>query len=1324
MLRVWISIWILATVAGVHSVQIISQVKQVVEFNGLLQGNMTISGQCTGFDWATPSNFSFSILGDDGTTHQQIIQCVPPERQYLVDYYGTLVNDGEYFESEICTVTSTQKYLELNDSVELPPVNYPTGQRTLLSTKDDDAATDGQFVPYSSSMLYDHRLRASIESDQQPLNEDTDPMGRSILNIGSSGILAGIQSVVCSGSYVGFIPGASLVAGLIAGASGGCDSNGIDPAALNALQNSITNVNATLNAYLKAQGQVNQDVSDEFAALLNVTKAQDAINQNVQNEIAQTQRNQQITTDTINFMGQQLTSGLTTLNNQFIGLSTQTSNLASTLAALASASQNDTNRLASQIAQTQTNTNQQVGALAAVVANNQQVALAQVRATQQNLVGIAAAVKMMFLDTQMQRAQNAQIQKKITAQKTAPSRFGNTLTIFSEDPGTPPAPNPYNLGTGANDVIAATHVFRYVVGSGTTAIAYQTTWVKHCLPYYLVGKGFTQMAWTDIAMTLGPNQCDTTYSDTNNACNCYFTISQDAKCSLPSSGGVVSPTAYSTWKNSITIDATSCSGGGISSTFSGALQNTNVFSLSNYTAYQAIIAARGATYPNTPIQLITYAPLQNVEYSEILYNPLVLSPSNFTYLMNPTNASDLLNVHYAFFEHDVNAMQIVNDNLDFYANKIYGGLPNFLDQKVILFRRFEQGATGRCTQYAMMSFSNYFLTVSIPTLNQIVVNVESWLDGVPNPVSTVTLQNPFASLAPTDQAFIWDPMQPTKIWNTPPSDVTIAPLPRKRCGDLLYNIVANQTQFTRDQWSAINGQDYEHGCGGNVATYWEADIDPVTGLCTTAAIVPGGGYCTMRSFFTVEYFGVFNDPNVAGNMVIGDKTQGIVTFTMYVPTGEIKLTIGSACPGVAKPTVGSGNQKIVTISNPLQTLNVIQVVQVGSCPQTTILRLNPGASVDFPIYACSRGTGETLTFGYLVNGTINNFQNCSTTVDATVNAATLGSYTGPVAGNFSEQLRTFTHDTALAAVQNVMNMGITLQMQNYQQSIASQMAVAKITGIPVDPVVFVNYTNLVAQAHAVANATNQLTIDASNHAQDYNISNLLVPFLALANQGQQNLSIVVNATYLSIQQYEALNNELAAIKAQADLDIAAAAAAAKNFSAAWNEFGQALINALSPLVTSGNGINFGDIGDVLGKLGTALAKLPSSAVDAAISALTALGGGVSGVLGGLFGSSLGSLTSGIVIIVIIIVFICCLITVLPMCIKPGMPLGGATAAATAASVLTKGHRYQKMTQSERDSYLMEIKALVEKLQADSDRRASRGKRFDNDDDSIELQHLT
>ena len=1302
---------------------IVSSVQNVVQLNGILYTNTTLTVICSLADFDT--NITFSVVSDNGTASTVIVNCNSPERQYIVSLYGYIPDDGELFTSEVCTVQNTIRYTTTNGSAILPPISF-TGGVKLLSFEDTDI--------YPDSMV--------------------DPAGRKLTGVNSaSGVESSLVDVICSGSWAGFIPfigaplaGASYGSSFNPGDPGGCSNSGgggVSQAAFDTLNGTVDVLSKAFNTYKNAQIALNNANKDAIGNFSIFEADQLAYNNNTLNKIAAVQAQVNVTQSAVNFLGVQLTADLDVLNGQIGVLAGNTASLGSQLIALANGTAGAIATLASELANQTALTNIAVAQLNTITQNNYQTMLQMNRATQQSILAINGVIKAIYLDTTNQNAQNVQIQAKIAKLANFPDQFGNTLTPFLEDIGSPPAANPLNLGAQFSNVQGEIISQRYIVGSGNTATAYNTQFSISCTPIFLVLSQFNGMTWRDIVDTWGPDAC-VPGAQGNGRCNCYVQVQLDARCSLPTSGGSITPSGLTNWLGSNGISSGACSGNTVDAGFSGNLNGVIITNLVNLTNDFAIIASRG-NYTGQQIQMLS---LNGNQQDLVNWDSRVLHPGNFTTLMLPQTAADVFNVYYSFMNLLVFSFEIVTDNLDNYATAIFGGLPNYMTQSTTLFRRFTVGSSGRCTSYSMMSYSNYFLTVSIPTLNQIITNVQIWIDNTTSSALTTVLSNPFSDLAPTNQAFVWDPaFSDSKIWNTDVNDVTTAPFATKRCGDLLYPVVANVTQFTRPIWQFINGEEFVHPCGSNVASAWEANLfsnplDPRFGECSTAPIAPNGGWCLMRQHFRVLFFGIFNNPNITGTMILSDK-DAIYTTTFNVPSGQIILTIGSSCPTVSAPVVAAGNQLIVRIGNPIASINRIRAQQTGGCPQTYFIDLPTSGYFDLSIFSCPNpgGLQEQLNFAYLVTGT--QYQPCSTVVNVTIVPEAVILFTGPSTSQFVEQNRNYTASSLLLQIQEISSNAMAGLNANMAATFAALIGASPI---PLPPAVYLNITSLVFATNAIVNSSNNVLLQTQQNQSKYNLTAGLIPYDNDWNAINERLNGLNNQSLVLMAKLEADNAIAHKNYLVEQAATAAANAALVNVTAALNAFMQALLNALNPAnaAPGPGGPDFGSVAKFL----AGVAGWTLNEAGQGFSALDSLAGGVIPSIGGMFGSSLGGITTTVVIIVIVVALICCLITVLPMCLKPGMPLAsvGGTSSSTpaaippavvAAAMATKGlHENQAFTieeLEEMEERLTLAMSKLEKLRKKKLKRQSRSKSKskkrqasssdENDDERKELHDI-
>jgi len=247
----------------------------------------------------------------------------------------------------------------------------------------------------------------------------------------------------------------------------------------------------------------------------------------------------------------------------------------------------------------------------------------------------------------------------------------------------------------------------------------------------------------------------------------------------------------------------------------------------------------------------------------------------------------------------------------------------------------------------------------------------------------------------------------------------------------------------------------------------------------------------------------------------------------------------------------------------------------------------------------------------------------------------------------------------LLALQNVMNQVSATLAQN---SVLTFQATLAASPIPVPPPVAANFSAIITSALGAANSSAQIMLNTQAAQDQYNLTALLVPFVQNFSIAQAALNAQNAQAAALLDQIQADNNKTYQLYLVEQAAQAAAAAALVNVSHALNAFGQALINALAPLVNNGGSPNFDAVGSFLANIAT----WGANQVEDGINAVNSLAGGIPGAISGLFGSALGGISTTIVIIVVVVVILGFLMCILPMCIKPGMPCaigggGGATA---------------------------------------------------------------
>jgi hypothetical protein len=742
---------------------------------------------------------------------------------------------------------------------------------------------------------------------------------------------------------------------------------------------------STIEQYNAVMTKTNQtrDAFDLFAQSVEqtgiqfarVTEALNSFNQNIYNYSAvfnQTLDNGQSVINGVsvnqNIINQQLADGLIkkrqVLNETLLSVAV----FADQLAGIAQTDSAQFTQLSAYFAQLLQQMIQNFADFTTTLVDERQEILTPLYATQQALVDLTTTLQRIYLLDGVNHRHNAKLQKIIQFYKDTPTINGRMIRAFVDNEGTVPK-GTSNMPSSIASRDGADYVIRYV---SSDTRGYTTRLTYRCSSAFMSQNAPSGASWNNLLNYLGPVGCDPTFSSSKNNCKCVMIV-REQSCplspTLTSSQLSLFRSIFETEPLVLTSQI-----GCITPATKGSLDGQVLYHVGNVSDFIASIGRRGVFRGST----YQWAELQTSFANEAVYYESMLDPSLFSESMYADGVripSDSLS--YSIMKDLPIAFQAVFDRPATINNYIYGLSPLGLTHQDILYHRYSSGAFGTRGTKAIMAMLSMddFATVSTLIPSSITTNVRYSVDGNETVISDVIYNQPQARLLPlADETMIWSPDQfSTAVCDMDSFFIQPNPYPYSRRHHPLYTITTDPTTYSKGKWETQNGFEFDHSAAGFSphASFAPLDSDRRCSAPSMSGVY--GKSCFRRNSFDARIVGVFDDFENPGTMVFSPRgTTGTgYTFTIPLPGNEIVQFLDSGCPSIARLSQ-SINQLNIAISNPLGSVNEIQVIQLGECPSTTTITINARETYDFTAFVCPTApstTPDRLRFAYLNNGT-------------------------------------------------------------------------------------------------------------------------------------------------------------------------------------------------------------------------------------------------------------------------------------------------------------------------------------------------------------------
>lgn len=952
--------------------------------------------RCTQSDYDVP--ISFQIQDNAGEVHTATVTCNRVQREYDLHYYAKIPRTGRLMTSTVSLSRNSARYLQSNltDAANIPS-QVPFTQRHLLKATIDpcqwqDNSINGDFQQSrcETTGFFTYPGVAIILKVKTtgggilPTDWNTLRDGPPRVHLGPSVDGGLINCTIINHDYSNCPSGARApgIAELAASACVGQNVayvnltdngdtaynvpcyNGITRQQFDVLVNSSADMTRAFDQFGRSFQKVTLASANVFG---NFSLASSYFN-SYAGEMNQTSWSLQIQQthemDMANLISEAVRR---TLHNHSVALDQIAENLGLLDANLARVANTTEDAFDRRLSRNAAHRNAEIQVLQGVVDaidGDEDIEFRQLRASQK---GISDFV------TQMQRAvnkddlldlQSKQIQDGFDDPTTYMSTFDTQMYAFSENLGVKPVENENDLGPTLSTIVVTNDTFRGAfVMEDSNLYGVVTTMVRRCGSAFMVNKAPFNPTWRDILTLDGPGGCSTNYTGYEPAwirCNCWNEVLEE-RCLLSS------PSVISDWIVS-GAESDGCLTG--YRAFPGGNNNTTpARTASDLGQAFAVIAQRGP-----PAYGSAYFARDRTGLSSFLpYDDGLRNVSNFITMINaPTEGVVNLAVWYAqVIEY---AYQEVYNNLDQLRVIIKGSPANFMTQSEQLFTRYAAGDGQSSTTFSIMFYEPYFLTVSTLMLVSVEGSIDVAIDGgAPTRITDITLANTRDNLLRHDKmnAKVFDPLRlDADEYDTPPRAVSFSPATAR--GTLMYPAVADEAQFTRDQYQAIRGVPFVHTWGDHVASWYLVGLDSNTssvtyGQCLEQMKPSSGDWCLRRKHFLMSYTGPYDDFGRPGKLMLGD-IDSTMTGQIDLLAGQVTLTVASVCPTISQiASIGDDVDVLLTNTRPDAIPNLFLVQEVGACPDSKEITLQRGQSFTWTATKCALAPADTpdvLTFSY------------------------------------------------------------------------------------------------------------------------------------------------------------------------------------------------------------------------------------------------------------------------------------------------------------------------------------------------------------------------
>ena len=1068
-------------------IRIVSEYKDVNIVDGIPYSQSTVTVECDGGpDFDVPH--LFTIQSDSGDTHNMTVTCRFPEQHYDVYKWGYVPADGRHLSVEMCTIRDFGRFADANRSESQEVFGSdPTGRSLLAFEEDSDceertrnrrsiatAAATGAVIGGFSAIgapigaLIGAAIGGAFRTPKCSIAQSD---AFNSLTGGSISLV--LVSDAKRQGTLGFpntnpapwIGGAVKDAMQCVGTSNMKSASGTNcftgPTAqtLTNLKQTVDSLALALNTFGETQIQRQSAVSDAVGnftlSLTNLKSVGESLNTTVAGLLLDAFSDFRLQQS----LDKQAKEGVAANYERLSNVSSLTIANANNAVAFANATGTNFEIIAAYGASVNANISSAFLQRDEIVLRNQILTHSQIREAQRYLNNLKTILRRWYLDEDMRNGLSIQTHSALEDPLVYTGSTGSILTPFLVDlgvrPGDPNALNPlYATLLTSDDSV------KYVTADNQYGVI--TRFQLMCESEFMATRAPMNPSVNEVARLLGPIGCDTTgESDVLLKCQCFVRVTE-TRCRV---NGPLSQSQQSSFDQDALqlVVGNGCISSPVS--FTNATGGMDGFVLSDVSALADAFGKLSQRGVSSGTQYAMASILPGIRI-QAQWSQAVSDPSNFMRLLvGEFVSSELNNLVFGYFKNVQSSYAVAYNNLGYIQSLVYGRLPKDMKQKQVLYRRFKQGRTGRCTTLSAMLYSDELLLVSSLVPSQIITNVEVIIDGQQTIVSDVSFESPMRKLLPK-KAIVWSPGQfNTRLWDVPEREISLSPRHFGRKNKITYALCGDRAACDLQAWMQDNGRglyEFDHDAGKNLPPPYEADVDSdpnsiTYGRCITTPKAPGGKLCSMRNHFQVFATGNFEDSQTPGTMIFVDRNP-VYTVTLAVPEGAIVEVLSSVCP-LIQEIATSGTLLLIELINPLNSSNIIRVREVGGCPKTTSITLGPAASEIYQASSCA--LPNTLRIDYLSGTT---YVSCPTEIDLSFTPETLASFQGAASLNLTYSIQVQKRDEIMLAIEKQrIELANAIMLASNEQLLRE-----KDLGFDIPPLTLLLYKDLYDKSRQVA----------------------------------------------------------------------------------------------------------------------------------------------------------------------------------------------------------------------------------------------------------------
>lgn len=998
--------------------QITAQYTGQLVVNGTTYPAPRTTFSCVRGDWDIDQVYAVQLI--DGTIKHDFVHCEPPRHPFRLEYRGSIKDDGEYVQVENCVMRNTARAEYINGSIahvgSSPSVVAPGRRLLQIDTPASSVAQAAYLIVHPEDVpVYLYRGQGDATT----------------------------ETVYPQSNVTGAICDLLIEPGITTEAEKRACYKGANLDAFNSFKNATADLSTSIGTFARDMVPVEQTSLDILANITQVDTYISNATQITTDRLATISKtngliNQKITqtSEAVNRAGSQLKQEMSDVSASHLDLIHRMQRV------INSTSDAD-DRFRLNLAQRMYSLMSTSEAFVSSYMIRRGVIYSQLSSLQTLADSADTNIQRFIMDDVMIRAQTEKVRPKLDELSSRANSRGNTITPLTEDLGTPPATDRFHLTAEFASVPVSVDVIRQASVISGVPYGIVTEIRFPCESNFLTKGAPRAPTWRSIAGFIGPSGCDATFVGSRFAdrCTCAQRITQ-SRCVLRNTAGVVSAGDLDQFRNG-NADALDTTTGCLSAptvftTALGGLDGEILRTWSNVTsAFGAL--SRVGLYGATEYR-ITSRYLNLV--IDVPYDAAVTNATNLIEIMNRPAlvTGGQINLVFAYFQLVERAYVVAKGNLRKYERKIWGDLPNGMDQEEVIYRKFypEGGGTaiktGRCAQFGMMMVSDNFVMVSSFTPEDSVTTLRVSINGVNTTAVDVTYTSPYRNYLPVTEGLVWDPATfDAHQWDIDPKDVSLSRYAAMRNNKVTRVIVADRDDYARDKISFLDERELEHRTAGHIIPPYEVQLDndplsPTYGQCLTSATVPGGPWCTRRVHFRPVVSGTCNtnDASVCHMTFLDlDATvTGTVAFTMGTPV----TYVNSTCPTIelVGTLVSSTNIVTLVIRDPNGESSDFRVEQVGDCPYQKDIHLEPRQSIVIQRPFCP---GDFVRSMYIAPSG-SGYLPCSGQISLNLTRESARTFVGAASLNMTVSVHIRTDDLVFAAAANDIRRLIHLQARN------------------------------------------------------------------------------------------------------------------------------------------------------------------------------------------------------------------------------------------------------------------------------------------------------